>query len=741
MEFKSYEIRKLFNLIKYLPINGENMKTKHTALVVATTFAVAGCASTKLMVEEARQFEVVPLQSFQTKVIFEKNYDGVKNDLLTGGLGVSGLKKPAAPAYADAKFPDAAELRTAAIHANYRALTDSSPLGGFGVLYGPNIDFNGKATLGEGLVAGDEFVTYADDGLGKQNVALMVQVPAKFDPKNPCIVSASSSGSRGIYGAIGTVGEWGLKRGCAVAYTDKGTGTGAHDLENNTVNLIDGERVSVLRAGVQGNFTSDMNNTKLAKFKLETPNRFAFKHAHSKQNSEKDWGKNTLDAIEFAFYVLNQKITDGRAGKYSPRNTMVIASSISNGAAAALRAAEQDTKNLISGIAVSEPQVFSALTQPVTIMQGNKTFTTQSRSLLDYYTLQNLYQPCANLAADNKAAPFNSTPAALAQGRCDSLKEKGLLKSSTPAEQAVEAQKIINDYGLLPEQNPVAPSHYAFNVHQSIVVTYANSYGRFGVEENLCGFSFGATVAAGKDVDPLTIGNLRAATGTEAIFATSSGIPPTGGVNLIYNLAKGGPREDRYAVSPSTGRADLNIDGAICLRNLATGVDATTGAALIGDDLAKHQRIAQGINDVKLSGNLRGKPTIIVNGRADAVVSPNFSSRSYVAANQRSEGAASKLKYIEVTNAQHLDAFNGFPGFDSRFVPLHVYFTGALDAMWNHLKNAAPLPASQVVRAVPRQVVSGKVVELNAANMPSVNTNVGADSAISFDGNTLRIPD
>mgnify|MGYP003349286586 CR=1 FL=1 len=35
--------------------------------------------------------------------------------------------------------------------------------------------------------------------------------------------TATSSGSRGVYGAIST-GEWGLKKGCAVAYTDKGTG-------------------------------------------------------------------------------------------------------------------------------------------------------------------------------------------------------------------------------------------------------------------------------------------------------------------------------------------------------------------------------------------------------------------------------------------------------------------------------------------------------------------------------------
>jgi len=47
--------------------------------------------------------------------------------------------------------------------------------------------------------------------------------------KEPCIVTATSSGSRGVYGAIAAVGEWGLKHGCAVAYTDKGTEKGVSD--------------------------------------------------------------------------------------------------------------------------------------------------------------------------------------------------------------------------------------------------------------------------------------------------------------------------------------------------------------------------------------------------------------------------------------------------------------------------------------------------------------------------------
>ena len=62
-----------------------------------------------------------------------------------------------------------------------------------------------------------------------------------------------------------------------------------------------------------------------------------------------------------------------------------------------------------------------------------------------------------------------------------------------------------------------------------------------------------------------------------------------------------------------------------------------------------------------------------------------------------SRATASGLRYYEVTNAQHLDAFNAFAGFDSRFVPLHHYFIQALDLMYDHLKNGTPLPPSQVI--------------------------------------------
>ena len=67
-------------------------------------------------------------------------------------------------------------------------------------------------------------------------------------------------------------------------------------------------------------------------------------------------------------------------------------------------------------------------------------------------------------------------------------------------------------------------------------------------------------------------------------------------------------------------------------------------------------------------------------------------------------GANSPTVYYEVTNAQHFDAFLGFPGYSSRLVPLHRYYIQAMDMMYANLKTGAALPASQVARQVELRV-------------------------------------
>jgi hydroxybutyrate-dimer hydrolase len=114
-------------------------------------------------------------------VVSKTTYGGASDDLLTGGLGKTGLQSATPPAIATPTAPTAAELRRLAIWTNYRAPIDPVPAGGFGTLYGPNLDVNGGNTLGEGKIAGAEYLPYADDGSGKKNVTMMVQVPDNFD--------------------------------------------------------------------------------------------------------------------------------------------------------------------------------------------------------------------------------------------------------------------------------------------------------------------------------------------------------------------------------------------------------------------------------------------------------------------------------------------------------------------------------------------------------------------------------
>src|SRR5467141_5109929 len=76
--------------------------------------------------------------AFVSGAIIHTRYDGVSNDLLTAGLGKSGLAKQTGPGFNDPKNPTAEELRSRAIYTNYRAIVDTSAGGGYGVFFGPN---------------------------------------------------------------------------------------------------------------------------------------------------------------------------------------------------------------------------------------------------------------------------------------------------------------------------------------------------------------------------------------------------------------------------------------------------------------------------------------------------------------------------------------------------------------------------------------------------------------------------
>jgi hydroxybutyrate-dimer hydrolase len=374
---------------------------------------------------------------------------------------------------------------------------------------------------------------------------------------------------------------------------------------------------------------------------------------------------------------------------------------------------------------VSEPNVALAANPALTIVAGGSSATGTARPLYDYFTLANLLQPCASQSSRAQGSPgLALVPAALAANRCASLKAKGILTAATTAAQADEALDQLLAYGYLSDSIPLFASLYALAT-PAITMTYSNTYGRFKVSDNLCSLSFAATDASGKPV-PFPAASLA------QYFGVGNGVPPSAPVNIVNNDSVGGAVNSVISVSPSTGVADFNIDGALCQRNLWTAGGANAGA------------VQAGVAGTLRTANLHGRPAIIVHGRSDGLIPVPFSSRPYFGQNQIVEGAASKLAYIEVTNAQHFDAFidnPALPGYDSRFVPLHYYFVQAMDRVWANLTNRTPLPPAQVVHTLPRGGTPGAAPALTAANVPPFKDAPGDGEKITFGNNTVTIPD
>lgn len=664
-------------------------------------------------------------------------------DLLTGGLGKTGLGG-AVPTYADANNPTALELRRNALHSNYRGILDISANGGYGSLYGPNITAAGAVTAGEGLIPGREYLASLDDGSGRKRVAIAVQVPDSFDQANPCVVLGPSSGSRGVYGAIGTAGEWGLKKGCAVALTDAGKGVGLYDMTDDTVNRIDGTRATRTAAGSLGHFAANVTDAVRGAYNAMFPNRLALKQVHSQLNPEKDWGNDTLAAGRYALYVLNERYgTAANPVPFGTGNTLVIAGSASNGGAASLRAAEQDAGGLIDGVVASEPVTEMPTTAGYGIQFGGAAVAGYGKTLADFTTYGNLYQPCAALAAGAAMAEvstFNFIPVAAmtarATARCTGLAAKGLVSGSDLAAQSADALARLRAYGWTAEHDQMHNAHYALGNGPILSAMYPVSYGRFAVTDNVCNTSFAAVDATGA---PVAVGAAAKAQSFATANGTANGTPAT----VVYNDSVGGARSWQLATSPSTGAADFGLDNALCQRALVTGTDPATGAALSAGSTptaAQSAAVRAGIAEVLLNGNLRGKPTLIVSGRSDALVPVNNNSRAYAAYNKVVEGAGSRLGYIEVTNGQHFDTFLSLGGFDTRFVPLHPYFNQAMDAMYAHLKNGAALPASQVVRSTPRGGTPLAAPAITAANVPPFVMAPAGGNQIGFAGTSLSVP-
>ena len=552
-----------------------------------------------------------------------------EDDLLTAGLGLAGLRAMVAPAFADAARPTPAEVRRRALWANWRGIADLAPGGGYGEVYGS-----------VAAVPGREFSAFATVPGARQPHRVLLQLPDRFDASKRCVVVAASSGSRGIYGAIAVAGAWGLPRGCAVAYTDKAAGTDYFDLDAGQGIAADGTP-----AGTDATLAFTPAPA--------TGSGIAFKHAHSQDNPEADWGRHVKQAAQFALATLNTQLP--QQAPFTFDNTRVIAVGISNGGGAVLRAAELDG-NWLDAVVAGEPNV---------LVEGHG-----ARSLYDYTTEAALLMPCALPALGIPAMPGS-------EARCTALAASGVLQGADSAARQQDALAKLRAAGWTDGALRAGSISVAFDLWRAVGVGYASAYGRYPHDAHPCGYRYAATGADGM-VRPASAFE-RAAWSSEA-----SGIPPGAGVGIV---------------DPQPA-ADLGLTGLRCLRALWTG------------DSADARRVREGIAATRAAPPRAGLPVVVVHGTDDGLVPMAFSSAPYVAA---ARAAGRDVRFWQVRNSQHFDAFLGFPQYAAAYLPLLPYVYAALDRVDAHLDGKAALPSDAVIATTPR---AGKPLDASHLAIP-----------------------
>ncbi len=550
-----------------------------------------------------------------------------QDDLLSADLGLRGLRSMAPPAFADPASPTPSELRRRAIWSNWRGIADLAPGGGYGELYG---------SLGP--VPGREFHGYATLPGARHPHRLMLQLPDAFDAGRRCLVVTAASGSRGVYGSIAVASAWGLPRGYAVVCTDKGAGTDFFDLDTQTGVVSDGTRAGL-----------DAQDLAFVPDAPAGTSGVAFRHAHSQDNPEADWGRHVRQAAEFALQALDEALPG--AAPFTFDNTRIIAVGMSNGGGAVLRAAELDG-DWLDAVVAGAPNVYAD--------------APGARSLYDYATEAALLMPCAQLHLQGlPQAPLAAQAAPLWMSRCASLAAVALVDDAGPIAQARSVFERMLAAGWSEGAIRGGALSTGLDLWRAIAVTYASAYGRYRVGEHPCGFAFAAQTLDHR---------ARTATAAEraAWWSDATGIPPGPGVGLV---------------DPALAPPDFDLTGLQCLR------------ALLEGDGEHARRVQAGIAATRAGLPRDRLPVVVIHGADDGLVPMAFSSAPYVAAAQ---SAGRQVRFWQVRNAQHFDGFLGLPDHAARYVPLLPYVYAALDRVDAYLDGAAALPGDGVITAVPR---------------------------------------
>ena len=539
------------------------------------------------------------------------------DDLLSAGLGLSGLRGLPS-AFSDASAPSAQELRRRAIQNSWKGIADLGALGGYGQVYGAVPD-----------VPGREYQALARIPRARSPYRLLLQIPDAFDVQTRCLIVGASSGSRGIYGATALAGAFGLPRGCAVAYTEKGAGSGYFDCATATGVALDGTRACA--GATMLDFEPDAYTAESG---------IAIKHAHSRDNPESDWGLHVLQAARFGLAMLDEARPE--LAPFTPQNTRIIAVGLSNGGAAVLQAAGLDDEGWLDAVVAVAPNIQ---------VQG------RGRALYDYATEAGLLMPSALLDARFDSTALTRGPFSMAwQARIAGLRAMDL--PAAPADALAHLHRV----GWTDAAIAAGAATVAFDLWRAFAVTYASAYTRSRVGKMPGGFRF----VAHDD-----IGAARRATAIEraAWWADAIGIPPGAGVFIDE------PTSPAAAIGDP---ADATLSGQLGLRKLWTSDDV--------ESRCLRESIAACATKLPRAD----LPLWIIHGCADGLIPAAFSSDAYVPWLREN---SRKPIYWPLAHAQHFDSFLALPGFGDRYVPLLPYAYAALENVWKHVVAGEPLRA------------------------------------------------
>lgn len=527
--------------------------------------------------------------------------EGVSDDLVSAGLGLSGLRAERSTLI-DERLSEPALLRRLAFHGAWNGLSALHHNDGLGALDSADLP----------RVQGREWHQFRWLPDAQQPSRVLLQKPDHFDPERPCLVATAASGSRGIYGAVPLVAPWALPKGCAVVYTDKGAGTDFFDYSDHTGVSLSGRRVAAGSAplGFTPSTTDDLNDATIA-----------MAHAHSGDHPESRWGEHVIDAIEWAL----QQLSITTEHPITADTTRIIATGLSNGANAVLRAAERMPDSAMIDAVVA---VMPNITPPDT------------PHLFEYALTAALYQPCM-LADTTLTADWpmmNPMLAALGQLRCQSLADAGRLEAADPQ----LALQVLRDQGFDQDALWLSVPIVALDLWRSVVVNYASAYLRRGPFDMPCGYAIEAPQATPQQ--------------RQQWWATHPGVAPGDGIVINDGLAAGSDPMVPGLLCLADLLADQGDDGA----TLRAAIDATRATAHPGPN----------------------RPVILVHGSADSLIPAALSSRPYAA---QATGTHPHLRYVEVDKAQHFDAF--MATLDDRYGVQAILPHGwmALDQVWAEL--------------------------------------------------------